>query len=194
MAITGSGNNLLPDSTKPLPKPVLTYCESKPDWYNSMKLYSKFNMFNRWNLSEIVVCIGHFTRSLNMLKFKHFNAFLSCQQSLFLYILCIKPICTPLDTFTFHWHLASPTPINTSGIILCMRSANERWRYTVTPSLIGWAHTQNDLCTKTKPKWPPFRRQYFQMYFFVMKINVLWLECHWNLLPRAICITQFWVI
>ena len=31
-------------------------------------------------------------------------------------------------------------------IILCMRPANERWRYTVTPSLIGWAHTQNDPC------------------------------------------------
>ena len=31
-----------------------------------------------------------------------------------------------------------------TGIILYMRSANERWRYTVTPSLIGWAHTQND--------------------------------------------------
>ena len=28
--------------------------------------------------------------------------------------------------------------------ILCIRPANERWRYTVTPSLIGWAHTQND--------------------------------------------------
>ena len=23
-------------------------------------------------------------------------------------------------------------------------SANERWRYSVTPSLIGWAHTQCD--------------------------------------------------
>ena len=33
----------------------------------------------------------------------------------------------------------------TSGIILRMRPANERWRYSVTPSLIGWAHTQNDL-------------------------------------------------
>ena len=30
------------------------------------------------------------------------------------------------------------------GIILCLRLANERRRYTVTPSLIGWAHTQND--------------------------------------------------
>ena len=37
------------------------------------------------------------------------------------------------------------------GIILCMRPANERRRYIVTSSLIGWAHTQNDpwwtLCT-----------------------------------------------
>ena len=31
-----------------------------------------------------------------------------------------------------------------SGIIMCMRPANERWRYIVTPSLIGWAHIQND--------------------------------------------------
>ena len=34
--------------------------------------------------------------------------------------------------------------MNISGIILCMRPANERWRYTVTPSLFGWTHTQND--------------------------------------------------
>ena len=27
-----------------------------------------------------------------------------------------------------------------SEIILCMRPANERWRYSVTPSLIGWVH------------------------------------------------------
>ena len=30
------------------------------------------------------------------------------------------------------------------GIILCMRPANERWRYTVMAYLIGWTHTQND--------------------------------------------------
>ena len=29
-------------------------------------------------------------------------------------------------------------------VILCMRPANERWRYSVMPSLIGWVHTQND--------------------------------------------------
>ena len=32
--------------------------------------------------------------------------------------------------------------------ILCMRPANERWRYNVTSSLIGWAHAQNDPCSK----------------------------------------------
>ena len=31
-----------------------------------------------------------------------------------------------------------------AGIILCMCPANERRRYNVTPSLNGWAHTQND--------------------------------------------------
>ena len=32
----------------------------------------------------------------------------------------------------------------TAEIILCMCPANERWRYIVTSSPIGWAHTQND--------------------------------------------------
>ena len=36
----------------------------------------------------------------------------------------------------------SPYP----GIILCMRPANERRRYNVTLSLIGWTHSQNDPC------------------------------------------------
>ena len=34
-----------------------------------------------------------------------------------------------------------------AGIILVMGSANERWRYNVTSSLIGWANTQKDPCT-----------------------------------------------
>ena len=33
---------------------------------------------------------------------------------------------------------------HTSWIILCMRPANEIWHYSVTPSLSGRAHTQND--------------------------------------------------
>ena len=31
-----------------------------------------------------------------------------------------------------------------TGIILCMHTANETWRYKVTLSLIGWAHAKND--------------------------------------------------
>ena len=34
-----------------------------------------------------------------------------------------------------------------AGIILWMRSDNERRCYIVTSSLIGWAHTQNDPCS-----------------------------------------------
>ena len=33
---------------------------------------------------------------------------------------------------------------STSGIILCMRPANERWLYSVTPCLTGWTPTQNE--------------------------------------------------
>ena len=32
----------------------------------------------------------------------------------------------------------------TTGIILCICPANERWRYIVTSSLIGGTHTQID--------------------------------------------------
>ena len=31
-----------------------------------------------------------------------------------------------------------------TGIILCMRPTNERWRYSVTSSLIGWEHSRID--------------------------------------------------
>ena len=44
------------------------------------------------------------------------------------------------------WNMHPPP-----GIILCMRPANERRRYSVTSSPIGWAHAQNDLC------WTRFR-------------------------------------
>ena len=40
--------------------------------------------------------------------------------------------------------MSSQTLRDMAGIILCMRPANKRWRHSVTPSLIGWPHTQND--------------------------------------------------
>ena len=49
-------------------------------------------------------------------------------------------------------HFDDPNP----GIILCVRQANERWRYNVMPSLIGWTHTENDLwSTGSKPQQTP---------------------------------------
>ena len=36
------------------------------------------------------------------------------------------------------------------NINLCIHPANERWRYSVTPSLIGWTHIQNDPCAYLK--------------------------------------------
>ena len=35
-------------------------------------------------------------------------------------------------------------------IILYMGPANERWRYMVTSSLIGWVHIQNDPCNAAR--------------------------------------------
>ena len=56
----------------------------------------------------------------------------------------------PQTIYTYPWkgssrfskHSQRDISIDQSGIILCMRPANQKWRYTVTPSLIGWA--QND--------------------------------------------------
>ena len=49
-------------------------------------------------------------------------------------------------------------------IILCMHPANERWCYTVTPSLIGWAHTQNDPC----------------LWFICTKCTANTMSCYWR--------------
>ena len=51
--------------------------------------------------------------------------------------------CQPRLPSKVFW-VAKPRVL--AGIILWMRPANERRRYIVTSSLIGWAHTQNDPC------------------------------------------------
>ena len=53
------------------------------------------------------------------------------------------------------WRNNMPISINVvpddePGIILYTHPANERRRYNVTSSLIGWAHTQNDPCKLVK--------------------------------------------
>ena len=59
------------------------------------------------------------------------------------------------------------------GIILGMGSANERRRYIVTSSLIGWAHTQNGTC------WIVLRNHTNILYCFI--ISQHWHgACRWN--------------
>ena len=55
--------------------------------------------------------------------------------------------------------------IVTPGVSLCMRPVNERRRYTVTSSLIGWSHIQNNaqlhwlgVCTKWSLHLSLFRK------------------------------------
>ena len=64
--------------------------------------------------------------------------------------LFLERFMTPRDLRTAH---LAPSPVNEAhnlvitryaGIILGMGSANERRRYIVTSSLIGWAHAKND--------------------------------------------------
>ena len=62
----------------------------------------------------------------------------------------VSPQCSSLSgLFRFVYGqsivLLKRCPLWKSRIIQCMRSANERRRYHVTSSLIGWVHTQNDL-------------------------------------------------
>ena len=65
--------------------------------------------------------------------------------------LCSKLSTLKLETATTGDQFTAD--LRTSGIILCMGSANERWHYIVTASLFGWAHTQNDpwyLCARSR--------------------------------------------
>ena len=78
---------------------------------------------------------------------------------------------------------------NVSGIILCMCSANERRRYNVTLSFIGWAHSQNDSWMSVNVmscevsgiywhseawiKWKIYLQIIFRMHFLEIKFCIL---------------------
>ena len=51
----------------------------------------------------------------------------------------------------YYWYQTTPDSIrqdtSTTGLILGLCPANEKHHYKVTPSLIGWAQTQNQPCT-----------------------------------------------
>ena len=73
-----------------------------------------------------------------------------------------KSVIFPIFTIGI-WLANFCAVIQYTEIILCMRSANERCRYSVTLSLISWAHTQNYPCKYL----PEMRNQYvfFNLFF-----------------------------
>ena len=87
-----------------------------------------------WNSTQNILPIHwkigflHNIEILSALRFKSSYAFLK------------RPPAP--HTYTEQRYGCSPGWI--TGIILCMRQANERRRYIITSSLIGWAHTQSD--------------------------------------------------
>ena len=46
----------------------------------------------------------------------------------------------------FHCCILLELKLTQGSFCVCVCPANKRWRYIVTSSLIGWAHSQNDLC------------------------------------------------
>ena len=88
-----------------------------------------------------------------------------------------------------------------------MRPANERRRYIVKSSFIGWAHTQNDPCISItlhlrgqwrhnllidikqikasvntlthEKKWPTFSRQHFEIHLYFFKNCVILTQIPW---------------
>ena len=75
-----------------------------------------------------------------------------------------------------------------TGIILCMRPANERWHYNVTSSVIGWVHTQNDPCGNSHDLEDFFSLQYkcltdkWRLFFFY------WGSSHWIISTSSVVI------
>ena len=56
LVVIGSNNGLVPDGTKPLPEPMLTYCQQDPQGYISIKFCSKFKYLHWRNAFENVIC------------------------------------------------------------------------------------------------------------------------------------------
>ena len=100
-------------------------------------------------------------------------------------------------TCCFLWY----EPCHISVIIRLMGSANERRRYIVTSSLIGWAHTQKDLCIcgaggmkgvvnalthSSMNRMPAILYTTFSMACSWMKIIAFWLKFNSSLFLRAL--------
>ena len=113
-----SVNGLLPDSTKPLPEPMLAYQYHL--WDHEKEISMKF----QWN-------------DIFFIKAWKIKFTSSCVASI------MPDDAMGPDVTSFSW---LSTAYNRHRDQMCMCPAHERWCYIVTSSLIGWAHIQNDLC------------------------------------------------
>ena len=69
-----------------------------------------------------------------------------------------------------------------AGTILCMRQANERWRYIVTSALIGWAHPLKDPGISFAPAQLYFTSHVQQKYLCAWSWKCIELEhCNKNI-------------
>ena len=92
--------------------------------------------------------------------------------------LLLHPSPSPLQQPHHQQH-----PVITASQPKCMRHANKRRRYNITPSLIGWAYTQNHPCVRSQYyilqhsgawiKWWLWCSRHFQMNFFKRRFNIL---------------------
>ena len=101
--------------------------------------------FNQWQWSFHSKAALHGLKGLTSLLTNGSAAFiwkLNCH-----WLKGFTKLLTGIWLYWYHWlPLAAPTMAGSSsstGIILCMRPVNERRRYNITSSLIGWAHSQN---------------------------------------------------
>ena len=94
--------------------------------------------FKHWNWLILIVVIKVVKESCMVVS----NHLSLCINSFLVQLAKIYMLT--IQSFLFIlWHSDWPP-----GIILWMHQANERWRYIVTLSLIGWACTQNDHVAK----------------------------------------------
>ena len=115
--------------------------------------------FSLWGYVNCYVTIGHVIRRFDCvtlfnnfmfdtMSFPSFNSLKFCDinwEVIHFAWCCLKSaeIISNLLIAKKIWRMADSV---ITGIILGMGSANKRRRYYVMPSLIGWAHIENDPC------------------------------------------------
>ena len=111
---------------KPLSKPLMSYllmhiCVTRPQWVKlefkiQFSLWKKHLKVSSWNVFHLFLGLSVLTDPVVHGNVVNISVCMSAQ-------ICLY-----------------------SGVISCIRPANERWRYIVTSSLIGWVHTKWSLC------------------------------------------------